>query len=151
MKPESSKDNSVRIAEEEDLEAPKKIEDVVVFLPIDRKRENSATNSKPSDRCKSGFLPIGKRGLTNSPPRHPMENSKATKPCGKLVVVLFSSFFVFLPFGGRRGCPFSATHLIHSTTFETRERKRERMGMNQCSVLFCGVLLGACCEEGLWK
>jgi hypothetical protein len=99
MKPESSKDNSVRIAEEEDLEAPKKIEEVV---PIDRKRKNSATNSKPSDRCKSGFLPIGKRDLTNSPPRHPMENSKATKPCGKLVVVLFSSFssFVFFAFLG---------------------------------------------------
>jgi hypothetical protein len=48
MKPESSKDNSARIAEEEDLEAPKKIEEVVLFLPIDRKRENSATNSKPS-------------------------------------------------------------------------------------------------------
>jgi hypothetical protein len=105
MKPESSKDNSVRIAEEEDLEAPKEIEEAVLLLPIDRKRENPATNSKPSDRCKSGFLPIGKRDLTSSPPRHSMANSKATNPCGKLVVVLFSSpsspsssfvFFLFL-------------------------------------------------------
>jgi hypothetical protein len=110
MKPENSKDNSVRIAEEEDLEAPKKIEEVVLFLPIDRKRENSATDSKPSDRCKSGFLPIGKRGLTNSPlhviPWKIQKQQNLAESWSSFCFLLFLLLFFFF-FWGRRGCRFS--------------------------------------------